>query len=348
MGQPKKIIPINTLKEMYQHYINKTKTLTQIEKEYCHNSGRIRDQFKEQGWKINDRDVKLIVPQNIEKDVCEDYIKNNLPMLNIRIKYNLTNRQIHRVLEKFDKKKTKSQAHTQSKKIVGNYFENINTEDKAYFLGLLYADGCVNKDNNRISLVLQYGDKNIVEKMSEHILQENKVKYNEKNNIIKLQFKYKQIKDDLIKHGCMPVKSFAIRMPTTIPKDLMRHFLRGLFDGDGCIHLYNSPYTSATSNVEFLKELQSYLKNNLGIITDVGSDKNGNPLIGDICFHRNGHKYLFLNYLYKNSSLSINRKFKEYEKICSFIENGRKSKSIFKEIDCIVENFPELKEYSRR
>lgn len=352
MANHKKIIDKDILKEMYEHYINKTKTLVEIGKEYGHDKERIRAQFKEQGWKINEKDIKIIIPTSLENTICEDYEKNNLTKDQLMVKYNFPIRTINRLLEKFDKKKTKSQAHTQAKKIIGNYFENIDTEDKAYFLGLLYADGCVSKDedNNRISLTLQYGDKNIVEKMSDYILQENKVKYNEKNNTVRLQFKYKQIKDDLATHGCMPVKSFKIRMPTTVPKDLMRHFLRGLYDGDGCIHLYEDRkqvYVGLTSNKTFCEELQKYLLDNIKINSRIKINKNGNPDMADLLIDANAHKYLFLNFMYKNSNMSINRKFESYKEICNYINNSNKSKSIIKKIDMVIEELPEFKEYSR-
>ena len=44
-----------------------------------------------------------------------------------------------------------------------------------------------------------------------------------------------KIHHDLEKHGCVENKSLILQFPTTVPEELMHHFIRGYFDGDGCI-----------------------------------------------------------------------------------------------------------------
>ena len=52
-------------------------------------------------------------------------------------------------------------------KINKNFFNKIDTEEKAYFLGFLYADGYNNTDRNSVALSLKEDDKEILEKYSE-------------------------------------------------------------------------------------------------------------------------------------------------------------------------------------
>ena len=47
-----------------------------------------------------------------------------------------------------------------------DFFDVIDTEEKAYVLGLLYADGYNNTDRNSVSLSLKESDKEILEKVT--------------------------------------------------------------------------------------------------------------------------------------------------------------------------------------
>ena len=96
----------------------------------------------------------------------------------------------------------------------------------------------------------------------------------------------KKIFKDLIKLGVTPRKSLTLKFPTFLNEDLMRHFIRGYFDGDGCIWdgkrqkrivkdktvklgyrektVHNVKFTF-TGNDSFISDLQKYLVNKIGI-----------------------------------------------------------------------------------
>lgn len=148
-----------------------------------------------------------------------------------------------------------------------NYFNIIDSEDKAYFLGLLYADGCISKNRNRIQIKLQDYDKEILEKFIKCLDYSKKLKIKKYSNIKNtyrdqylLTIDSKKIKEDLIKNGCIPNKCQLIKLPN-IDDYLIHHFIRGFFDGDGSIVIdkYNNKRFSLTSNYEFLDEIQNIL-----------------------------------------------------------------------------------------
>lgn len=122
-------------------------------------------------------------------------------------------------------------------------FNKIDNEFNAYFLGLLYADGCLREDRNDITLDLQEKDRDIVEKF--HLFMENKntinkhiIKRNNKTFISYYsQFSSKKVKQDLINLGCTPKKSLTLICPgiQQVPDSLFHHFVRGYNDGDGYI-----------------------------------------------------------------------------------------------------------------
>ena len=115
-----------------------------------------------------------------EKNLITDYlrgIKND----NLFNKYNISSTKLISVLSK-NKIKNKGTKHY---KVNENYFENIDTKEKAYWLGFLYADGYVRKGELRLKL--KFSDKKHIKKFkkelkSEHIIKDaiQKVKVNDK------------------------------------------------------------------------------------------------------------------------------------------------------------------------
>lgn len=141
-------------------------------------------------------------------------------------------------------------------------FEIIDTEEKAYWLGFLYADGnvtkrLIKKENRKdkfsyqLELSLAEVDKDHLIKFGRFMFQDFNEEKNLKKKIIKLKEKEyiaykitinsKKIVEDLIKLGCVPKKSLILTYPTEeqIPFKLQHHFIRGYFDGDGCVSFNN-------------------------------------------------------------------------------------------------------------
>ena len=80
-------------------------------------------------------------------------------------------------------------------------FEIIDTEEKAYWLGFLYADGSVSSTDNRIELGLAEKDLNHIEKFKEFIGVPNKISYRPQTKSYRYMFKSIPCKEDLIKQG---------------------------------------------------------------------------------------------------------------------------------------------------
>ena len=124
------------------------------------------------------------------------------------------------------------------KKYNENYFEVIDSEDKAYFLGLIYADGCLINDSKnfryRLVLKLHTKDKHILEEFINCIRGEMSVWTHGQRDMCEIGFSGKKIISDLESIGLIQNKTFSLNYPK-IEEGLERHFLRGYFDGDGCI-----------------------------------------------------------------------------------------------------------------
>jgi hypothetical protein len=121
-----------------------------------------------------------------------------------------------------------------------DFFETIDSEHKAYFLGFIYADGSL--VNNSISyryklnLKLHKKDNHILEEFIKCIDGDMNIWYNKKRNMCEISLSGKKIVNDLMNKGVLPNKTFTVQYPV-IDESLERHFLRGYFDGDGCIRV---------------------------------------------------------------------------------------------------------------
>jgi intein-encoded DNA endonuclease-like protein len=119
-----------------------------------------------------------------------------------------------------------------------SYFKNIDSEDKAYWLGFLFADGNVT-DNKQPSLqvCLAESDTAHLEAFNNTLNSSYNVgHYNYKNPVCQLRIPSKELVEDLTTLGCGPRKTFDLKPPSEekVPSELVRHFIRGYFDGDGC------------------------------------------------------------------------------------------------------------------
>jgi hypothetical protein len=117
------------------------------------------------------------------------------------------------------------------------YFKNIETESQAYWLGFIAADGNVqNSTKNRsLSIGLSIKDKNHLIKFSKDLNYTGNIVFSDKSCRINLYSK--QMVEDLENNGITVCKSHTVR-PWIGESSLMRHYWRGVFDGDGSISCF--------------------------------------------------------------------------------------------------------------
>lgn len=155
------------------------------------------------------------------------------------------------------------------------YFECIDSDSKAYVLGLLMADGYVAKYDNCIRLSLQVGDIDMTNFFVSELESNKPVKiiYPKGHNPISFASVIsKKTVEDLYKWGCVQCKSLILKFPSNIDEKFMPSLIRGYFDGDGCAHLcvektgYTRLSLFTTSSIHFINGLNNYLSTK-GIVT---------------------------------------------------------------------------------
>lgn len=127
---------------------------------------------------------------------------------------------------------------------VNHEYFKTPSHDMGYWLGILGSDGCVAGQTNQIYIELQKSDRELLEKLNLSIQNERPVKDYETGRGYensKLYFYSKDIKSDLAKYKIIPNKTYSedYGFPDLLPKEYWIDYIRGLFDGDGCIKQSN-------------------------------------------------------------------------------------------------------------
>lgn len=205
------------------------------------------------------------------------------------------------------------------------YFKNINTQNKAYWLGYLYADGNIYKT----LLSLNSKDKEIIQNFKNDIKKYNKITIIKRDNKIYYQLCISDINmiKNLKHYDLIARKTFIIKFPK-LKSNLIRHFIRGYFDGDGCISQYKYTYNKnliygkvkfSSGSYKFIKQLQNMLYRKLNITRN------------KIFFHNNCYNIYYINgqdlkliykYFYLNARRYLKRKYNRFTKIYKML--GRK------------------------
>lgn len=118
-----------------------------------------------------------------------------------------------------------------------NYFKT-ESANMAYLLGFIASDGTVRKRINEVKITVATRDKEILEKIKKELSFEGNIKdYEDSKGYFNstLAFTSKEIKNDLEKYGIVPNKTFIFKFPQNLNKEYWIDFIRGYFDGDGCI-----------------------------------------------------------------------------------------------------------------
>lgn len=202
-------------------------------------------------------------------------------------------------------------------------FENIDTEEKAWALGFIYADGAIVKNKERLNINLSSIDIDVLEKLK-NILESNapiKIRdgitiKNTKyvgNSTVALSVNSSKLCKDLIEKRVVPRKSLILTFPDFLPQNLIRHFVRGYFDGDGSITFgnKNSPKVSMMGTPEFLKPIQQIVSAQ-GCRANIYQRKGYSEQSQSFEINAKESVKFFLEWLYEDATVYMQRKYNRY------------------------------------
>ena len=204
-------------------------------------------------------------------------------------------------------------------------YNALTEPNKAYILGLLYADGCNHLSHNSITLSLQESDLSILKSIKKELNYEGPIRFVEKN---KKNFRHKNqyvlcINDEymskqLERLGMVNAKSLKLLWPTFLPKDLISHFVRGYFDGDGCVWYdkkRNKCETQICGTRNFCENL-SIILSNMSCKNSIKHPKQCNENTVVLQTKGNKSSYQILSWIYQDSDLKLDRKYQKYLEFC--------------------------------
>jgi hypothetical protein len=259
--------------------------------------------------RVSDENIKIIIDRYLEGKSSE-IIADEL---------NIDGSTVCRILKRNNIEIRPGEINKRHYKVNLDYFENIDTEEKAYFLGFLYADGSLSSKGNDVRIVLHPKDIDILERFSKIIYGTVKLEETAPDEAGRIYKRFcvtaKKLHDDLTKWGCTPNKTFTIRFPKNLlSDDLLRHFIRGYFDGDGCISIANTlrPVIDFSSNIVFIQELKAYLESKDFICNKIGINKE-NELSGNVQMTGLTNIARMYYFMYDGASIYMNRKYNIFQ-----------------------------------
>lgn len=315
----KKILDFDKLKRMYEENYS----WKEIESEIGFSADYCKKQLNKYG-----------VPQRPLNPKCYEKIDNVIAMYNsgICIKYigkklNISTQTINKILNNNNiQKRSRSEQKLTDHNFDINFFKKIDTEEKAYILGLFYSDGYVTKQESGFELNIR--DIDILEKIQKVIGGDFKIRTRKrpyKDTIVEM-CNYRMtsgiISNQLINLGVFERKSLILQFPSNdiVPDNLKRHFIRGYFDGDGSISLYNDKRQIKTlycGCVSFISKLNDYLYND-GIVNrssiNFGKDKK-RRIFCDIEWSGFTNMKAIFHYMYDDATIYGNRKYNKFLEI---------------------------------
>ena len=272
--------------------------------------------------KFNDEQIQQIV---------KDY-QNGKSLRQIEKDYNVARQSVAKYLEEKQIKTVKGN-HYRKYSHQYDYFENIDTEEKAYWLGFMFADGYIVDCSNRygedkFGITLHSKDKITLEQFKKSIQSTNPIIDVSSNGrqLHRIIMSSQKSVDDLISHGCVKQKSLILKPPINVPEELIHHFIRGFFDGDGSIFWNKSEFEkhdtwltpSYNICITSTKEMIEWIIDQVG----VGKISKEERKTKTWYYRQSGNDKVkqFCDYIYKDATIFMERKYQLYQDLLKYTE----------------------------
>lgn len=211
-----------------------------------------------------------------------------------------------------------------------DYFQNIDTKEKAMFFGLFFADGYNHQEKGCVSLGLAEYDLRTVELFAKAIGSNHPINIYKRekngrkhNNAAVIVISSKKLSNDLASLGCVQRKSLIKEFPKLASEELIKSFIYGYFLGNGCLHkrIGKKSYVhrfSIASNyrmcLEF-KRIFSAISVNSTLVKDKKTSFSKIQVAGNYQVKR------LMDWLFVGETDIMERKTNQYNNFVIFMEN---------------------------
>lgn len=264
-----------------------------------------------------------IITEELKQEIIEFYKSRPMAMKAVCEKFNLSSPTVGKILKDIPKY---SKASIFNPELDEKFFSVIDTEEKAYFLGLLISDGNVFQDGtgrqSSISITLDSKDEYMLKKFRDVLRASTSIAHDGRG-CSQVAIRSDKMAQDLFQYGVVPRKSKLTYLPTNISKDMYPHLIRGIFDGDGSIqaHVHGARFLHSISfcgTHKLMQGIVDYLKENLELTGALSVYDYQHKDLSDFKLQRIQDIHTFGEWMYKDATVFLERKrrayleFKEY------------------------------------
>lgn len=206
-----------------------------------------------------------------------------------------------------------------------HYFDKIDSQNKAYILGLIFADGNNQPEHSAITIHLQEEDKDLLDRVRQEIEYEGPLRFNplhsknpnHKNQYI-LTINDAYMSRKLESLGVVKAKSLILKFPDYLRIKYIRHFIRGYFDGDGCISFCESTQKTSVlicGTYEMCSKISDIIHSLNGkcSITHPKQCEENNTYV--LCISGYNSVNNFMEWIYEDADIKMDRKYQKYLQI---------------------------------
>lgn len=208
------------------------------------------------------------------------------------------------------------------------YFSDINTQEKAYWLGFIWADGSINKTAPRCSGANRF-TLTQVETEANHLqafVQAIECNYTPVLKDLNRPLGKRTLALDVNSRPfCMALENLGYGTKEhrtdipAMPRELLHHFIRGYFDGDGCLSVYKQNDTrrqewSLTGNEKLLVQIQNILNQETSVSKNVALKryKRTTKAVG-LRYGRRSDIPALYDYMYDGATVYMKSKHQKFE-----------------------------------
>ena len=253
-----------------------------------------------------------------KEEIVRLYTEEKMSINQLHSTYGIHYNTVKKILKEYNiSMRTRSESHTKDNRL-SSIFSKIDSEEKAYWLGFLAADGCIS--GNYIVITLQGKDIEHLEKFRKFLnVTDTKIQKYKRDNREYCRFSIanKQMANDLKQLGIVENKSLIL-MPPNIPPEFEMDWIRGFFDGDGGLS-YSKNSNRWQSYANSTKEVLQWVCDKLNLNIKPFNQQHYGKLDNVWRIHFNGRRnvYSAWNKIYKDNSATIylERKYNLYQKL---------------------------------
>lgn len=258
-----------------------------------------------------------IITEELKKEIIEFYQSYPMAIKTVCEKFNLSSPTVGKILKDIPRY---SKALIFNPNLKENFFDEIDTEEKAYFLGLMISDGNVFNDETgrqaSISITLDSNDKYILEAFRSALGANTSVAHDGRG-CSQIAVRSNKMAETLAGYGVVPRKSHITYLPLNIPKDKFSHLIRGIFDGDGSIqaHQHGTHFLHSFSfcgSHRLMQDIVDFLQEHLSLVGAISVYDYKDKELSDFKLQTIQDMYTFGEWMYKDASIYLKRKRDKY------------------------------------